>query len=135
MDTLAKIMALKKKKEMSPNEKKAKMGIMEDIQGIASKAMHGKLDGLKKVEIASNSPEGVKKGLDIAQKVVSKLPEGSGLDELAQEGSEEISESPEHELSESPEFEAGEEEEMSEEDIDNKIKELLLKKKSLEHSK
>lgn len=121
MDALAKIMALKKKKEMSPMEKKAKLGIMEDIQGIASKAMHGKLGGLKKVEVASDSPEGVKEGLDLAKQAI--------------EGSEELSESPEHEESESAEFEAGEDEEMSEEEIDNKIKELLLKKKSLEQSK
>ena len=139
MDALKKIEMLKKhKKELSPVEKEAKGSVLKDIQALAQKAMGGKLGGLKKVEIASNSPEGLKKGLETAQEVVEGLPEGSGLDKMAKEGSEEIH--PDHEASESEEFEAGEEEgllegEESEEELDAKIKELLEKKAALSHKK
>ena len=140
MDTLKKIEMLKKgKKELSPVEAEAKGSVLKDIQALARKAMGGKLGGIKKVAVESNTPEGIKEGLKKAQEVVEDLPEGSGLDEMAHEGSDEISE--EHEVSESPEFEAGEEEgaheheDESEEELDAKIKELLAKKQALAHKK
>lgn len=132
MDTLKKIEMLKKgKKEMSPVEQKAKSSVISDIQALAAKAMSGKMqNGLKKVTVASDSKEGLKEGLDKAKDITSEMPNGE--------------ESMEHEGSESEDFEAGEMEgmhegseldAMSEEELDQKIQELLAKKKELEAKK
>jgi hypothetical protein len=138
-DALAKINALRgKKKEMSPMEKEAKLGIMKDIQGMASKAMGSKLDGLKKVTVASDSKEGVSHGLEKAKDLI----EGSA--------DEESGESPEFEASEDESTELPGEEvfsshnppghtasgdmpsedysKLSHDEIDEKIKELLRAK-------
>ena len=124
----------KKKKDggkMRPEEKEAKMGVLENLKQAMTESMSGKLGGLKKVTVASDSTEGLKKGLDKAKEITGHLPESE---------SEEDSESPAHEAAESveeetAEHEAGseesEDEECTPEEIDAKIQKLLALKKKM----
>jgi len=120
------------KGHMRPEEKKAKVGILEDLKNAMSEHMSGKLGGLKKVTVASDSKEGLKKGLEKAKEITGHMPEGEGEDE----------ESPVHEASESVDEEAAEheeggseegksEEDMSPDEIKAEIRHLeeLLKQK------
>lgn len=56
--------------KMSPVEKKAKMNAVHGMRKTASDMMAEPLHGLKKVSVASDSPEGLKMGLDKAKDVV-----------------------------------------------------------------
>jgi hypothetical protein len=102
---------LKKKKqsgqEVSGVEKDAKLNAVKDLQGYAKDMLSGNLKGLKKVTVASNSPEGLEAGLEKAKDVVEEMPEH---------------EDEEHEDMEDP---------MSVEEIDAKIAELEAKKAQL----
>ncbi len=99
--------------EMDPMAKEAKLGVLKHLSDMAAEAMGSKLGGLKKVTVASDSEEGLKKGLDKAEDIV--------------EGSPELEESEEESESE-PEMGY---EELSPEEIDAKIQELMeLKKKA-----
>lgn len=136
----------KKGKEMSSVEKDAKMSVVESLRDMAAKAMGDKLHGLKKVTVASDSKDGLEKGLEKAKDLLSNTPEAdamkekgqkdpmSGLDE-AEDPFSEAEESAEHEASESSEEEASEHEELSEDELDAKIKELLAQKEALKKSK
>ena len=62
---------LSKKRDLSPNEKHAKMDVVKHLRDMASEAMGDKLDGLKKVSVMSDSPEGLKAGLHKASEIVS----------------------------------------------------------------
>lgn len=64
---MAKLMALKKDKGMSDVEKDAKKNALGELSSIAKKAMGEKLGGIKKVEVASDSKEGLEAGLDMAK--------------------------------------------------------------------
>ncbi len=64
-----------KKKGMHPLERKAKMGVVGDLQKMAEDAMGGKLQGLKKVSVASDSPEGLQTGLEHAQHMLGQHPD------------------------------------------------------------
>lgn len=68
-DRMSKI--LHKKRDLSENEKKAKIDVVQHLRDMASEAMGDKMDGLKKVSVMSDSPEGLKEGLDKAREVVS----------------------------------------------------------------
>lgn len=72
-DKMMKMLA--KKRDLSPNEKNAKMDVLKDLRDSAAEAMGHKLDGLKKVSVMSNSSEGLKKGLHKAEEIVSKPEE------------------------------------------------------------
>lgn len=67
----------KKKKdaqgEMSDVEKSAKSSVLEDLRDQASKAMSGKLHGLKKVTVASDSGSGLEHGLDKAKEMLGGM--------------------------------------------------------------
>lgn len=119
-------------KKLSPIEQKASKTVLNDLRGEAQKLMKGKMDGLKKVTVASNSKEGLNKGLEKAKEILSgNKPESEeSCPVCGKEPCEcEAEESPEHESSESPELEASEVEpsegDLSEEEIDAKIQELL----------
>src|SRR6266700_5252696 len=124
---------LEKKKEhkgeMSPVKKDAKMGVVKAMRDMASKAMDGKLQGLKKVSVASNSSEGLKHGLEKAKELLSahesaeepQAEDNEAMDSIdnhsaeaeneseGEEGSHGLEEeSPEHEAEESAEEEADE---------------------------
>ncbi len=58
-------------KEMSPVERQAKMNVVHEMRKMASDEMSEPLKNMKKVSVASNSPEGLKEGLDKAKQVVS----------------------------------------------------------------
>lgn len=74
MDQLKKLREKKGMHKMHPMEQKAKMGVMEDLQKMAHDAMGGKLKGMKKVTVASDSEEGLEHGLDKAHDVIKHLP-------------------------------------------------------------
>lgn len=115
---LAKLKGLKKSKELPEVEKEGKMAAIQSMGDLAKEAMGKKLGGLKKVTVASNSEEGLEKGLEKAKDIV--------------EGSEDM----EHEMEEMPEGEemASEEpkvcdENSSPEEIDAEILRLMALKK------
>lgn len=159
MKGMEKLLEKKKKdgKELSGVEKDAKMSVIGHLRDLASSAMGDKLKSLNKVSVASDSDEGLKHGLAKAQEIVAgghggmqhmvddaedgedrgndlfsggETPEHESEDTPHAEGSEE------EESEESPEEEASEEEpedhdELSEDEIDQKLKELMAKKKRL----
>ena len=138
---------LTKGKPISEVQKQAKLDVLGDLQGHTKDMLSEKLDGIKKVTVASNTKEGLKKGVKTAEKVIDKLNgkpeeeseepcqhcEGMGCPECAEESEEhESSESPEEEVSEHESGEeSSDESEMSEEELDAKIAELMKKKDSL----
>lgn len=62
---------LEKKRDLSPNEKHAKLGVLKELHDMASADMGDKLDGLKKVSVMSDSPEGLQHGLEQAKHILS----------------------------------------------------------------
>lgn len=76
-DKLMKLMLSKKKegKSMSDSEQKAKMEALHGMKEMASEMMSDRLKGLKKVTVASNSPEGLDAGLKKAQELVESEDE------------------------------------------------------------
>jgi len=124
---------LGKKRDLPEHEKRAKMDVIKSLHDDAASMMG---DKLHKVTVASDSKEGLHKGLEKADEVLKNLDEGKMLEEAenpyqdsddAQENNHpdlperkpgawseggEVSdeESPEHEASESPEEEMAEQE-------------------------
>ena len=146
---------LGKKRDLSEHEKSAKMDVMKEMRDEAAKAMHGKLDGLKKVSVMSDSPQGLKEGLDKAKSMMSaggkvsdeemdnmrEKAEDDQSNSFGPEDSEEApddlnahmeedEESPEHEASESAEEESKEHEDMSPDELDQEIAKLQEMKKA-----
>jgi hypothetical protein len=68
-----KLMDKKRKmgKTLSPVESAAKSSVLDDLKGMAGEAMSHKLNGLKKVSVASDSEAGLKHGLEKAHEIVS----------------------------------------------------------------
>lgn len=161
---------LKGKRDLSDNERMARMDVVKHLRDDASQEMAGRLDGLKKVSVMSDSQQGLEKGLDKAKEIVSSkemndmknhaenpygdyksaLEEHSRDENNQEEGwkdnpnqySEggEVEESPEHEASESSEEEMAEhqdeeEPEMSEDEIDQKLAQLMAMKQKMEAKK
>lgn len=88
---------LAKKRDLPENEKKAKMDVVKGLSDDMADHMHKRMGGLKKVEVASNSPEGMKAGLDMAKKAAEhdelhmssggEVPEGhDAMEEPEKEG-------------------------------------------------
>lgn len=129
-DMMKKLLEKKSKdgKMLPDHEKEAKMSVLHDLKNHMNDMMANKVDGLKKVSVMSDSPEGLKEGLDKAQELLHH-PKDSEL-ALPSDSDKESGESLEEEASESPEEEALEspEEEMSEGDIDAKIAHLMALK-------
>lgn len=138
-------------KKLSPVEQKASSKVLDELRKHAQEMMSGKMKGLKKVVVASDSKEGLKKGLSKAEEILGTKKSGSDLtksplneefgkseveENLDEEHPEEIdSLSSEHEAAESEEYEAGEQEGMEEcktpEEVDAKIQHLLKMKKEM----
>lgn len=120
-------------KKLSDMEKKASMNVLNDFRGEAQKLMKDKMNGLKKVTVASDSSLGLKKGLEKAEDLLKGSDKWSS--EQANENFEDREDHPEmddaeeygHEMEE--EMEDGEECDMSEDEINKKIMELMAMKK------
>lgn len=128
MGKMESLFAKKKKdgKEMSSMEKDAKMSVVHDMKKMAMDAMGDKLKGLKKVSVASDSPEGLKMGLEKAKELVTSHPNSPESDnDNSPENEEEVGET-----EESPEEEQSEDSAMSEDEVDAELKRLMdLKEK------
>lgn len=77
-----------KKRDMKPSEKHAKMNVLKDLKGSLADSMSDKMDGLKKVSVMSNSPQGLNMGLDKAKMMASQNPQMMNQGGLALEGME-----------------------------------------------
>jgi len=106
MDKLMKLIAEKKQKhgDMSPIHAKAKHHVLKDLMD----EMHGmdgeKVKGLKKVTVASNSPEGLEHGLEQAKDIVGHG--GKHMEHLAKGGLAGMGEMMDEDMA--PEHEEGE---------------------------
>lgn len=118
-DKMKKLMEKKKSKGLSDSHIKAKSSVLNDISSIAGKMMKEKLGGLKKVTVASDSKQGMEEGLETAQDLLKKLPNGGSEDA-------ESSEEPEMMAEEGEEAEEGGEESSEEEQSAGPSKEELL---------
>lgn len=76
------LMGKVKPEKMDPMDKKAKMGVLKDIHKMASKDMgEGIKKGMGKVEVASDSPEGLETGLERAHDLIEQAkPEHADKD-------------------------------------------------------
>lgn len=125
----------KKKRELSDEERNAKLNVMKDMRDMAAGAMGDKIKKLKKVTVASDSEEGIKEGLDKAKEIVGNAdPKGEGESEdqecscgspSCEECSEEVEESEDSDAS------PQDEEEMSEDEINKRLEELMKLKEKL----
>lgn len=113
---------LKGKSKLSPLEKEAKMSVMKALSDDMSGELKNKLKGLKKVTVASDSPEGLKAGLEKAEEMVEGKMEceacqGRGCPMCPKDEDE-------SEVAESEDMESEESEDMSLEDIEAQIAQL-----------
>lgn len=120
MDKLMKMAAGKKKSNLSDVEKDAKMSVLHELKKLATDKMKDNLGGLKKVTVASPDKQGLSKGLEAAQAMM----EG---EEIGESDEEAVAEDLDLAGDRSPEDMS----EMSEEEIDAKLQELMEKKKAL----
>ena len=118
--------------DMKQMKKQAKIDAIKAMRSIASDAMKGplkdKIEGMKKVTVAADSSEGLKKGLEKAKELTDKMPE-----EMMDMSEDMEDESEESESEESPKEEMDEilEKCESPEEIDALIKKLEAKKAML----
>lgn len=123
---------LKKKAEeqakspVEPSKLEAKASaiksLMHEMKGLMGNDLK---DGLKKVTVASDSKEGLEKGLEKAHDLMGAMPNGE--EEL---GEEEEMESPEFEASEDESAEHGSDEEKKIAELEKQLMELKAKKKA-----
>ncbi len=135
MSMFEKLIAKKKKdgKKMSENEKEAKGGVLSEMKDMASKMMGDKVKGLKKVTVASDSEEGVKKGLEKAKDLLGHDMSEQAPEMEGSEVAEEENESPEHEQAEGKEGEIAEiAQEMDVSELEQAIQKLMELKKQKE---
>ena len=116
---------MKGKSKLSPLEKEAKMLVMKALSDDMSNELKDKLKGLKKVTIASNSPEGLKAGLKKAEDMIEDKMQCDACGHKGCPMCPKMSEAEEMDSEDSEDEEyASEDEEMSMEEIDRKIAEL-----------
>lgn len=143
-DKLAKLLAKKKQSSgmMDDNEKNAKMSVLQHLHDMAKGAMGDKLHGLGKVEIASDSPEGLESGLEHAKDLLHNVDEKHFNDDTNEDhghGDMLPEEDDEHEegdeaseagglgMDTAPELD--EDEDLPEHEIDAKLEKLMALKK------
>jgi hypothetical protein len=93
MKDLQELMKSKKGKGMSDEKMSAKMCALKDLRSMANGLLGDDLKSLKKVTVASDTPEGLEAGLEKAEEIVETQPE-----EMKSEGTEEPSEEYEEEM-------------------------------------
>jgi hypothetical protein len=120
---------MKSGKKMSPMEAKAKLAslkeLMKEMDDMMMDDMKGK-KGMAKVSVMSDSPEGLKQGLEKAEEVL----DDEESDEESSMAMPRFGKPKEMMEEMSDEDEMMDEDDSSEEDLDRKIAELLAKKKS-----
>ncbi len=114
-------MEKKKEGKLSPVEKEAKSTVLKDLSSEASRMMAERLGGVKKATIMADSPEGMKKGAELVEKIAEVMPNGKESEEKS--GMEDAKE---HEEEMVAEAEGGEEAEEAEEEGEEASKEQLL---------
>lgn len=62
---------------MEDYKKNAKLDVLKRIRAAASKKIMGDIKAPKKVTVASDSKEGLEKGLDLAKEVTHQMPEST----------------------------------------------------------
>lgn len=105
---LNKLLEKKSAKPMDENYKAAKMSTLKALRDEMSGMMKDDLagaKGMKKVEVAASSPEGLKAGLDQAEEIVEGsddkdasseiMPDGMGLENEAEMVLKKLADSPE----------------------------------------
>jgi hypothetical protein len=104
-DMLKKKAAEQSKDPVDPKTMEAKASAIKHLMGSLKEMMGGELkDGLKKVTVASDSPEGLEEGLELAKKVAHNAPKPEGVEELSHEmDDEEMEDESESELQQSDE--------------------------------
>jgi len=124
-------------KKLSPVEKKASQTVLGDLRKHMQGMLSDKMKGMKKVTVASDSKEGLKKGMETAEKILKSKDDVSTdllepKDEISKQTEEELPEGDSEFLEDSSEEEeASECDGMSEEELDAKIKELMAAKAKL----
>ena len=88
LELMKKKLAEQDGKPANPEKLKAKAGVVKDLMGSLKELMAGDLKGLKKVTVASDSPEGLKEGLEKAEEIVDKGSPEEESEEMKEEGSE-----------------------------------------------
>ena len=133
---IKKLLELKaKKKQLDPIDKEAKTSVVKGLQRAAEELMGEKLNGLKKVTVASNDKEGLEKGLDKAKDMLSKHdPESEGEKLEEETGMDLDSDNEQGESEEHQEAVLGESE-YSEQELDAKLAELMKQKEALKAKK
>ena len=129
-------------KMMSPIEQKAKMNVVKEMRKMASDEMSEPLK-LKKISVASNDKDGLKVGLDKAKQIIEgkelahggMAEEAPEMEELEEDmGADLDHDNEEGEPMEHQEAVLGEEpgsEDMSPEEIDERIMELMKMKEQM----
>jgi ribonuclease HI len=123
MGKIEKMIEKKKKdgKGIDGLEKEAALNNLMDLKGAVEGMIGDKAKGLKKVTVASNSEKGLEQGLELAKE---KLGEMDTEDEIGDEEDTENMPDLEQEVS-------SDKSEMSEDEIEAKIKELLAMKEKM----
>lgn len=101
-------------KEMSDTEMEAKKSVIEHMRDMAAGMMGDNLKSLKKVTVASDSEEGLKKGLEKAEDIIDQKMDDEGEDEEEMEADSE---------------------EMSEEELNAKLEKLMALKEKMKAKK
>lgn len=100
MDKVMKLMGNKNPVKMSDEDIAAKLDVLKELLAMCDGELKGRthkgMDGLKKVSVMADSPEGLNEGLEKAQELAQVMPEESDEDPM-----EEATETPEEEKLES----------------------------------
>lgn len=120
-------------KKISGNAQKAKLTALKEAHKMAKSMMSDDMKGLKKVTVASDSKDGLKKGLDLAESTISGSKEDdSSPFEDGGMSDEESDESQEQEEGDRMEGSIDLDDCDSPEEIDDMIAKLMEKKKALQ---
>lgn len=123
---------LKEGKVLSEDDIASKKEVLKDLKDSMGSQMSDKLKGIKKVTVAADSPEGLEKGLEMAEEVVEGSEDmGESIGDDENESVDREEEAPLGLSEDSMEDEMSEEVEMTEEEIDAKLAELMAKKEAL----